>query len=184
MKEALDNKLLAYEEYYEAVTALGRINAQNQVAAAAGVASNIADILSSAADDQDQNNREGFERAKKLQVAAATINMLTGVTTALSGLFTTKTGPWDIALAVTQAAAIAAAGLVNIRKIQNQTYDSSSSVSASVGSSTITPPTQYTQAVENANLETKLGDTRVFVLESDIQRVGKRVSIQESENTY
>ena len=64
--------------------------------------------------------------------------MLTGVTTALSGLFTTKTGPWDIALAVTQAAAIAAAGLVNIRKIQNQTYDSSSSVSASVGSSTIT----------------------------------------------
>lgn len=184
LKEALDNKLLAYEEYYEAVTALGRINAQNQVAAAAGVASNIADILSSAADNQDQNNKEGFERAKKLQVAAATINMLTGVTTALSGLFTTKTGPWDIALAVTQAAAIAAAGLVNIRKIQNQTYDSSSSVSASVGSSTITPPTQYTQAVENANLETKLGDTRVFVLESDIQRVGKRVSIQESENTY
>ena len=184
LKEALDNKLLAYEEYYAAVTALGRINAQNQVAAAAGVASNIADILSSAADNQDQNNKEGFERAKKLQVAAATINMLTGVTTALSGLFTTKTGPWDIALAVTQAAAIAAAGLVNIRKIQNQTYDSSSSVSASVGSSTITPPTQYTQAVENANLETKLGDTRVFVLESDIQRVGKRVSVQESENTY
>lgn len=184
LKEALDNKLLAYEEYYDALTALGRINAQNQVAAAAGVASNIADILSSAADDQDQNNKEGFERAKKLQVAAATINMLTGVTTALSGLFTTKTGPWDIALAVTQAASIAAAGLVNIRKIQNQTYDSSSSVSASVGSSTITPPTQYTQAVENANLETKLGDTRVFVLESDIQRVGKRVSIQESENTY
>ena len=184
LKEALDNKLLAYEEYYDAVTALGRINAQNQVAAAAGVASNIADILSSAADNQDQNNREGFERAKKLQVAAATINMLTGVTTALSGLFTTKTGPWDIALAVTQAASIAAAGLINIRKIQNQTYDSSSSVSASVGSSTITPPTQYTQAVENANLETKLGDTRVFVLESDIQRVGKRVSIQESENTY
>ena len=184
LKEALDNKLLAYEDYYDAVTALGRINAQNQVAAAAGVASNIADILSSAADDQDQNNRQGFERAKKLQVAAATINMLTGVTTALSGLFTTKTGPWDIALAVTQAASIAAAGLVNIRKIQNQTYDSSSSVSASVGSSTITPPTQYTQAVESANLETKLGDTRVFVLESDIQRVGKRVSVQESENTY
>lgn len=184
LQEALDNKLLSYEEYYDAVTALGRINAQNQVAAAAGVASNIADILSSAADDQDQNNRQGFERAKKLQIAAATINMLTGVTTALSGLFTTKTGPWDIALAVTQAASIAAAGLVNIRKIQNQTYDSSSSVSASVGSSTITPPTQYTQAVENANLETKLGDTRVFVLESDIQQVGKRVSVQESENTY
>lgn len=184
LKEALDNKLLSYEDYYDAVTALGRINAQNQVAAAAGVASNIADILSSAADDQDQNNRKGFERAKKLQVAAATINMLTGVTTALSGLFTTKTGPWDIALAVTQAASIAAAGLVNIRKIQNQTYDSSSSVSTSVGSSTITPPTQYTQAVESANLETKLGDTRVFVLESDIQRVGKRVSVQESENTY
>ena len=184
LQEALDNKLLSYAEYYDALTALGRINAQNQVAAAAGVASNIADILSSAADDQDQNNKEGFERAKKLQVAAATINMLTGVTAAISGLFTTKTGPWDIALAVPQAASIAAAGLVHIRKIQNHTYDSSSSVSASVGSSTITPPTQYTQAVESANLETKLGDTRVFVLESDILRVGKKVSIQESENTY
>ena len=176
--------LISEEQYQDALQTLQKHTTQYHIQQSVQAAGFVADTLQSLSESMDQNDKEQFESAKKLQIAAATINTISGITAALSGLFTTKTGPWDIALAVTQAASIAAAGLVNIRKIQNQTYDSSSSVSTSVGSSTITPPTQYTQAVESANLETKLGDTRVFVLESDIQRVGKRVSVQESENTY
>jgi len=43
--------------------------------------------------------------------------MLVGITAAISGLFTTKSGPWDIALAAIQAAAIAASGIANITQI-------------------------------------------------------------------
>lgn len=147
----------------------------------------ITDLLNNIADAQDTNNKEGFEKSKKLQIASATINMLTGITAAIAGLYTTKSGPWDIALAAIQAASIAASGAANIAKIKKQQYNSSSSsgsVSTNVSSATITPPTQYTQAVQGANIESKLGDNRVYVVESDIKSVQNRVSVQESENTY
>lgn len=144
------------------------------------------DILGSVIDQQDQTNKEGFEKAKKLQIAQATISMLTGIATALAGTFTTHSGVWDIALAAIQAASIAASGIANIAKIKATKFDSAStpSVSSNVSSTTITPPTQYTQAVQNANLESKLTDTKVYVLESDIRKTTNKVSVQESENTY
>ena len=116
--------------------------------------------------------------------------MLVGITTAMSGAFTTKTGPWDIALAVTQAAAIAASGAATIANIARQKYDSTSSsssassLSSSAASSTLVTPTQYSTAVESANIESSLADTRVYVVESDISGTSKRVSVQELENRY
>lgn len=140
---------------------------------------------------QDENDKEGFERSKNLQVAAATINMLSGITAALSGLFTTKSGPWDIVLAATQAATIAASGIANITKIKSTKFDdkgtssaTASVPSASAISASVMQPTQYEQAVDNAQLETKIGDTRVYVTEEDITNTQKRVSVQEQENTY
>ena len=139
---------------------------------------------------QDENDKEGFERSKNLQIGAATINMLAGITAALSGLFTTKSGPWDIALASIQAATIAASGIANIAKIKNTKFDgNSSSASASVPSSaaigaTIMQPTQYTQAVQGAQIEDKIGDTKVYVTETDISNTMKKVSVQETENRY
>ena len=184
LKQSLKQQLMSYEEYSNAVKILDKQEAQFHINQSVIAANYIADILQSAADYQDQNNKEGFEKSKKLQIAAATINTISGITAALSGLFTTKTGPWDIALATLQAASIAAAGAANIAKIQRQQYNSTSSVSASVGASTITPPTQYTQAVNNANLETKLGDNRVVVSVEEINRVQDRVNVQVDENTY
>lgn len=153
------------------------------VSAIAGFAT---DILSSFADAQDETTEEGFERSKKLQIAAATINMLTGIATAISGLYTTQSGPWDIALAVAQAASIAAAAGVQIAKIKSTTFDSSSSGSLSTGSiaSTLTTPTQYSSAVEGASIEKSIGDSKVYVVESDINQTRSRVSVQERENRY
>ena len=163
---------------------------RQRVAQVTGYVSSIAgfatDILSSFADAQDETTEEGFERSKKLQIAAATINMLTGIATAIAGLYTTKSGPWDIALAAAQAASIAVSGGIQIAKIKSTTFDSSSSSSLSTGSiaSTLTTPTQYSSAVEGASIEKSIGDSRVYVVESDITRTGNRVSVQERENRY
>ena len=183
-QRALDLQNEANKEY-------AKKSAQYQIQAATTVASGLADILNSIASMQDENDKEGFERSKNLQVAAATINMLSGITAALSGLFTTKSGPWDIVLAATQAATIAASGIANIVKIKNTKFDgnNSSSASASVPSAsaigaTIMQPTQYTQAVQGAQIEDKIGDTKVYVTETDISNTMKKVSVQETENRY
>lgn len=152
------------------------------------LASGLSSILNSIASMQDTNDREGFERSKKMQTAAATINMLVGITSALSGLFTTKSGPWDVALAAMQAATIAASGTANIAQIQKQQYNSPSSVSAtpsaSAISATIMPPTQFSQAVQGVELESKISDTKVYVTETDISNTQNKVNIQETENRY
>lgn len=162
--------------------------AQQNINNTTAMASSVSDILSSLADAQDTTTEEGFEKSKKLQIAAATINMLSGIATAMSGLFTTKTGPWDIALAAAQAASIAVSGGMQIAKIKSTTFDSgsssSSSLSSAATSSTLVAPTQYSSAVNAANIESTIADTRVYVVESDIQQTGTRVRTQESENRY
>lgn len=190
-----DKGIIDEEEYQQHLTQIskkyGKLRAQEHLQNSLAVANGLADILNSIASMQDENDKEGFERSKNLQVAAATINMLTGITAALSGLFTTKSGPWDIVLAATQAATIAASGIANIIKIKNTKFDDkgSSSASASVPSASaistsVMQPVQYTQAVQGAQLEDKIGDTKVYVTETDISNTMKKVSVQETENRY
>lgn len=176
--------LISEEKYQDAVQTLQKHTAEYHVQQSVQAAGFVADSLQSLAESMDQNDKKQFESAKKLQIAATTINTLAGITAALSGLFTTKTGPWDIALATLQAASIAAAGYANIQQIRRQSFDGSSSLNSSSINSTLVAPTQYTQAVQNANIESKLGDNRVYVVESDINKTGHRVSVQETENTY
>ena len=154
-------------------------------------ATGIADILDSLASTMDESNEKQFKAMKAMQIASATIQMMVGITTALSGAFTTKTGPWDIALAVIQATTIAASGAAQIANIAKQQYNGGSSSSGSTATASlssaatsITTPEQYSSAVEGVNLEETVGDTRVYVLESDIQNTSSRVSVQEAENRY
>ena len=176
--------LISEEQYQDALQTLQKHTTQYHIQQSVQAAGFVADTLQSLSESMDQNDKEQFESAKKLQIAAATINTISGITAALSGLFTTKTGPWDIVLASLQAASIAAAGYANIQQIRRQSFDGSSSLNSSSINSTLVAPTQYTQAVQNANIESKLGDNRVYVVESDINKTGQRVSVQETENTY
>ena len=148
-----------------------RYIADQSVKAFASTANFVTTILDGIADQQDQNNKEGFEKSKKLQIASATIQMFTGIATALAGAFTTKTGPWDIALASIQAATIAASGILNINKIKNTTFDGGGSATPSAGAvnATIVPPVQYSQAVQGAELNGNIQNTKVYVTESDIR---------------
>ena len=132
---------------------------------------------------------EGSEEQKAFQIMGATINMLAGITAAVSGLFTTKSGPWDIALAALQATAIAASGAATIAKMAktNKNTAASSASSARTSSaalSTVIAPVQYTSDVQGASIEGAIKDTRVVVTEGDISSTQKRVHVAESENRY
>lgn len=190
LKLALDRDLITQTQYDTAVKNLAkersRYIADQSVKAFASTANFVTTILDGIADQQDQNNKEGFEKSKKLQIASATIQMFTGIATALAGAFTTKSGPWDIALAAIQAATIAASGILNINKIKNTTFDGGGSAtpSSSAVNATIVPPVQYSNAVQGAELNGNIQNTKVYVTESDIVDTIGKVSVQESENTY
>ena len=190
LKTALDRDLITQTQYDTAVKNLAkersRYIADQSVKAFASTANFVTTILDGIADQQDQTNKEGFEKSKKLQIASATIQMFTGIATALAGAFTTKSGPWDIALAAIQAATIAASGILNINKIKNTTFDGGGSATPSAGAvnATIVPPVQYSQAVQGAELNGNIQNTKVYVLESEISNVSNAIKTQVDENTY
>ena len=182
--------IISLEEYTEA---LGRLREARQrqlikdtINVATAASNIVTGLLDGIADQQDTNNKEGFEKSKRLQIASATIGMLTGITNAIAGLFTTKSGPWDIALAAIQAATIAANGAMQINKIKSTTFDSGATASVNSGSvgSMIMPPVQFSSAVQSASTEGAIKDTKVYVTESDIVNTMNKVKVQESENTY
>lgn len=149
----------------------------------------VGDILNGLADQQDDQTKEGFERAKKMNIASATMSMLSGLVEILAGTFTTHSGVWDYILAGIQAAAVLAAGTLNIQKIKNQTFDNASATGASASLSTaavnnITAPVQFTQDIQGAELMGEIKNQKVYVTETDLRNTNQKVSIQEQENTY
>lgn len=157
----------------------------------AGVAfAAIGTMLQGLASEQDTSNKEGFEQAKKYQIAAATMQMFSGIAMALSGVFTTKTGPWDIALAAVQASLIGAMGAMQIAKIK-QTQFNGGSGSTSVGAipntsavNSVIAPVQYTQDVQGASIEGAIKNNKVYVTETDISNTQNKVSVSENEARY
>ena len=135
--------------------------------------------------------KEGFEKSKKYQIAATTMNAVAGIAnawiSAMNPANSFLTMPGQIALGAAQTAATAALAAVQIAKIKSQTFSGSSSsgsLSGTAASSTLVAPTQYSTAVEGANIESAVTDSRVYVVESDISNTSKRVAVQESENRF
>ena len=171
----------ALEEQYARV--------QDKIGKASQLASFATSMLDSFADAQDKTTKEGFEKSKKMQVASATIQMLQGIATAISGAFTTKTGPWDIILAAAQAASIAVAGGIQINKIKQQKFDGGST---SISAPTVNMPTaadiansslNTREIISDSEAQSNLEATKVYVTESDIASTTKKVQTIESENT-
>lgn len=172
-----------------------RVDITNKVAsalsAAGSVTQGILEITQAAAEKDGEITEQEAKKIKGLQIAVATMNMLAGITAAISGCFTTKTGPWDIALAAVQAASIAAAGTANIMKIKNT--DLTGKVSSGAQAA-VTPnsniygtdlPMSYVRNVTTASETDYLNqEQRVYILESDIQESNKRVQVRESESSF
>ena len=189
-KEDYEARTLEIEKTYAAQSNQIQQQRVDSIINIAAAASNLlTGMLVDISEQQDQSNKEGFEKAKKLQIAAATIQMLTGIATAMAGAFTTKTGPWDIALAAIQAASIASAGAFQIAKIKNTKFDSASTGASSASISggalnTFVAPVQYTQDVHGGSIQEAIGNTKVYVTESDISKTQNKVSVVEQENRY
>lgn len=198
-------KILVTADANNQIAALNKQLVQQQKADNRELAKNItstftsalnaaSNILSAVQEGIDTTNKEGFEKNKRLQIANATIGMLVGITNAIGGLFTTKSGPWDIALAAIQAAAIATTGGIQIANIKKQQYDGSGSGSVgNLNGAGATPnvsmesliPINYTRSVLTDTETTELNkQNRVYVVESDISNTQKNVEVKETNSSF
>ena len=156
----------------------------------------ISSILGSIADMYEQDaekNAESAKKAKNIRIASATMDMLGGITTALAGAFTTKTGPWDLVLAGIQAASILASGIANISKIKNTDITGNSSgggasgttTSAVVSAPAIVQQVPITRTLTGVAEEERLNQAqKVYVVYDDIAQVGRKVEVVENEATF
>jgi hypothetical protein len=181
---ALNTKLIKEEEYLKLRDALNREQTQREINRYATAATSIGAIFSSLGELME----EGSEEAKALQIMGATINMLGGITAAISGAFTTHSGPWDIALAAIQAAAIAASGAATISQMtktnKNNAMSTAHSSPNTSAINSIIAPVQYTKDVQGASIEGAIKDTRVYVVESDITNTQNKVRVSENEAVF
>lgn len=149
--------------------------------------------ITNALGKQDEESRlkrakRQFEINKALSIADATISTINGVVNALSEK-SILPAPFSTIARAVNAASVAAAGLANIAKIGAQKFDggvaspvlgSGGDSSGGAGGSTTPQITPIQAGSTFLNAEPQ----KVFVLESDITGVQKKVSAIESEATF
>ena len=147
------------------------------------IGNGIGDVLGSISDMM----AEGTEEQKGLAIASTTIQMLTGIASALAMTYTTHTGWWDWAIGISQAASIAAAGIASITKISQVKSDGSgasiSVPSVNMGAVVASAP-EFVQSVDGAMTQTAITDQKVYVTEHDITETQKKVQVAQNRATY
>ena len=68
--------------------------------------------------------KKAFEQDKKMKIAQAIISTITGAISAITGMIQAIPGPVGIILGVVAGLAVTAAGVLQVAKIQNTTFDS------------------------------------------------------------
>lgn len=163
---------------------------QSYAKATSSLVSSIADIM----EGDSAATEEQLKAAKTMRIAGATIDMLSGVVTAISQA--QQLGP--IAgpiMAAINSATVIAAGVANIQKIKQQ------STARNAGSSSATPTPsvpatvaapviatqvqtvrQLTTATEEQRLDKMAGDAKVVLVMSDLEAAenDRRVHVEES----
>ena len=148
-------------------------------------------LLDTLANSQDQSTEEGFNMAKKLNIASATMQMFNGIVSAWSSAM--QLGP--IAgpiMGGVLTAFTTSLGILNINKIKSQTFKNADKTN--VGSSNVTPPAintaallsspiNYTTEVKGAQAEEMIPQ-KVYVVESDITSTQTKVKTVEDESTF
>ena len=187
--------------------AMSLLNTYGQVAQGIGdLMGTISDIWQDSIKERVKNGKiteeqgkKEFEQSKKLQIATAIISGLSGVAMAVSNAMAIPPPVGPILAAINSAMVIATTA-AQIAKIKSTTFDSGGgSMGGDVASAAATPTpaaveytprysTNVTGESETVNLANAFSerqkDTRVYVVESDINEAGKRVEIRESESTF
>ena len=149
----------------------------------------VAQMMNGLAAEQDTSNKEGFESAKKFQIAGATMSMLSGIASAWASSMQLGfiLGP---IVGSALSAMMLGIGIAQIAKIKNTQFGGSGNVSGSSATpnagavSSVIAPVQYTQDVQGASIEGAIKDTRVYVTESDISSTQKKVDVAETEARF
>ena len=146
----------------------------------------------------EEQAKKEFESSKKLQIATAIINGLAGVATAVATAMELGPIAGPIMAAVNSALVITTTA-AQIAKIKSTTFDGGGSSSSGGGVTPVVPSqeataytpnytTNVTGASDTVNLANAVSsgqkDQRVYVVESDINQVGRRVEVRESESTF
>ena len=183
------------------------INTYTQVSQSIGeLMNNVAEIWQDSIKQRVKNGKiteeqakKEFENSKKLQIATAIINGLAGAANAVASAMTIPPPAGPIIGAANSALVIATTA-AQIAKIKSTTFDGGgSSIDSDISSAVATPTpaaveytpqysTNVTGNSETVNLANAVNegqkDTRVYVVESDINEAGKRVEIREAESTF
>ena len=187
--------------------AMSLLNTYGQVAQGIGdLMGTISDIWQDSIKERVKNGKiteeqgkKEFEQNKKLQIATAIINGLAGVAAAVSTAMTIPP-PVGPILAAVNSAMVVATTAAQIAKIKSTTFDSGggSSMGGEVSAQAAPTPaameyvpnysTNVTGESETVNLANAVNDgqkdQRVYLVESDINEVGKRVEVREKEITF
>lgn len=187
----LDEFQLAFQQTMAIVKDEGTVSWTAYGNVAATALGGIGTMLNALSNEQDASNEKGFEQMKNLQIAATVMNMLSGImsawTSAMSPSNAWMTVWGQIAMGTAMSAMIAGIGGAQIAKIKSQTMTSANpntNINAKSMSSMIVPPVQYSNAVQGAELNGNIQNTKVYVLESEISNVSNAIKTQVDENTY
>lgn len=139
----------------------------------------------------EEEGKKQFERIKRLQAAEAIINTISGVVAALTAPSLQGSGPIGWIAAATQAAAITAAGVAQIKKIQSTNIGSSGSLSSSIPgvnkAASETAP-NYVQVATNASdidaLRNAFKETPIYVKVSDIDSAQQGNQVRVAETSF
>lgn len=140
-------------------------------------------------------SRKKFEWVKRLQIAQATIQTISGAIAAFMGCQSLGQ-PWGAIIGAVQAAAVTAAGIAEIAKIKSTKLDgsgggSSNSTRYAVATPSITDyvpqgTTNLTGGQETQDLANALSKTpiKAFVVESDVTAKQELANRRTSETTF
>lgn len=158
------------------------------------IAAGTADLLNTIADNMEVTNEKEFKRQQKLQIASATINMLSGVAAAVASAMTLGPIMGPIMGAINSATVIAT-GVAQINKIKQQKYGSTSSAapSAPAESASVPPPNIETQlptvrtltgAKEEERLNRMASPVRAYIVDSDLQAKQRERDVIDEETSF
>lgn len=166
-------------------------NAYMQVAALG--LNSIGQMMDGLAAEQKTSTKEGFETAKKMQIASATMTTLSSVLQAYAAgnSMASQMGlaaPVGWAMGAAMASMVGALGAVNIAKIAKQKFEDPGNASVSTPNTSavanVIAPVQYTQDVQGASIEGAIKDSKVYVTETDITNTQNKVSVTENEARF
>lgn len=167
------------------------MNAYMQVAALG--LNSIGQMMNGLAAEQKTSTKEGFESAKKYQLAGATMTTLSSVLQAYAAgnSMASQMGlaaPVGWAMGAAMASMVGALGAVNIAKIAKTKFEDPGNASVSTPNTSainsVIAPVQYTQDVQGASIEGAIKDTKVYVTETDISNTQNKVSVTENEARF